>query len=293
MAIGVAMLGLALLALFPAPTMAQTSGATINVFCLDFGKDFPTGQTIQAKGLALDKVRGGLAYALSKGYINSNPYQVQLAVWHLQDNQPYHDLKNQGTTIAEEIVNNAGNVPTGDPNSISNLTVTNVKETSPQSAYGTATIQGSVDTKGLPVGFLLPASGSNFQNLVAVVVAGAPTPTATPAPTATAAPTQAAAANQNTNCNTTQGQNANTGQNQTGNNSQSQNASTTGQNANCNNAQAQVSAPGAVPSAGEGGVADGVASSSEALTRTFLLLGSVALVVLLSAGISWGLRQRR
>ena len=145
------------------PAQAQTSGNTINVFCLDFGKTFPEGQTIQAKGLALDKVRGGLSYALSKGYVTSQPYQVQLAMWNLQDSQPFHDLKNQGTTIAQEIVNNAATVPSGDATAIANLTITNIHETSPQSAYGTATIQGNAATNGLPVGFLLPASDGDLS----------------------------------------------------------------------------------------------------------------------------------
>jgi len=174
---------------------AQGTGATINVFCLDFGKDFPEGQTIAAKGLANDKVRSGLAYAQSKGYVSSNPYQVQLAVWNLQDNQPFHDQLNQGTTIAQEIVTNAGTTPGGDAAAVVNLTLTSIHETSPKAAYGTATVQGSANTSGLPVGFLLPASGANFQNLVAVVSAGsaqaAPTASGTAMTSATAAATAA------------------------------------------------------------------------------------------------------
>ncbi|HEX2909499.1 MAG TPA: hypothetical protein VH186_01730 [Chloroflexia bacterium] len=181
------------------------SGSTIYVFCLDFGKTFPAGQTIKAQGLANDKLRGGLNYALTKGYVTSDPYQVQLAMWQLQDNQPFHDTLNKGTTIAQEIVNNAGNAPSGDASAVSNLTVTNITESSPQSAYGTGTVQGNANTNGLPVGFLLPASGSNFQNLLAVVssnnaaattaaatTAAATTPAATTAAATTAAATTAA-----------------------------------------------------------------------------------------------------
>ncbi len=173
---------------------AASSGSTINVFCLDFGKTFPEGQTIKAQGLADTKVRAGLVYAISKGYVASQPYQVQLAMWRLQDNQAFHDLKNAGTTIAQEIVTNAGTAaaPSGDASQISNLTLTNIKETSPQSAYGTATIQGTVNTQGLPVGFLLPASGSNFQRLVAVVASAAPAQATTAAATTAAATTAAA-----------------------------------------------------------------------------------------------------
>ncbi|OJV96560.1 MAG: hypothetical protein BGO39_09895 [Chloroflexi bacterium 54-19] len=177
---------------------AAANGATINVFCLDFGKQFPTGQTIAAQGLADAKVRAGLAYALSKGYVTSQPYQVQMAVWQLQDGQPFHDLKNAGTTIAQEIVTNAGTAapPQGDASQVGSLTLTNIQETSPQSAYGTATVQGNLNTQGLPVGFLLPASGSNFQSLVVVVASGqqaqATTAPATTAAATTAAPTTAA-----------------------------------------------------------------------------------------------------
>jgi hypothetical protein len=173
---------------------SATSGSTINVFCLDFGKQFPTGQTITAKGLANDKIRAGLTYAISKGYITSQPYQVQMAVWQLQDGQPFHDLKNAGTTIAQEIVTNAGTAaaPQADASQVGNLTLTNVQETSPQSAYGTATVQGTINSQGLPVGFLLPASSSNFQNLVGVVSSGSAAQATTAAATTAAATTAAA-----------------------------------------------------------------------------------------------------
>ena len=153
--------------------LAQSTGATINVFCLDFQKAFPEGQTIKAQGLVNDKIRTALAYAESKGYVTSDPYEVQLAVWNLQDGQPFHDTQNKGTTIAQDIVSHAsGTPPSADTSALSNLTLTNIHQASPQAAYGTATIQGSVNTNGLPVGFLLPASASNFQSLVAVVSSG-------------------------------------------------------------------------------------------------------------------------
>lgn len=152
-----------------ATTSTQTAGTTINIFCLNFGKDYPTGQTIKAQGLANDRVRGALAYAISKNYITSNPYQVQLAVWNLEDNQPFHDTQGRGTTVAQEIVNNTGTTPTGNAGAVANLTLTNIQPATPDAFYGTATIQGNADTSGYPVGFLLPASAANFQNLVAVV----------------------------------------------------------------------------------------------------------------------------
>ncbi len=170
----------------------STAGSTIAVFCLDFGKDFPTGQSIKAVGLAPAKVRGALTYAANKGYVTSNPYQVQLAMWNLQDSQPFHDTLNQGTTIAQEIVTNATTAATGDASAISNLTIANVTETSPKGGYGTGTVQGSASTSGAPIGFLLPASAANFQSLVAVVATGSAVAPATTSAATTAAATTAA-----------------------------------------------------------------------------------------------------
>src|SRR3954451_9110352 len=168
------------LALVPLGISAQTttpgagtgaSGATINVFCMDFGKKFPEGQTIKAQGLADDKVRGALQYALSKGYVQSNPYQVQLAVWNIVDGQPFHDINNRGTTIAQEIVSNAASAPAGNASDVSNITVANLKAADANAAYGTGTASGSLPAN-VPVGFLLPASDGTFQRLVSVVASG-------------------------------------------------------------------------------------------------------------------------
>lgn len=177
---------------------AQTAGTTINVFCMDYGKTFPTGQSIQANGTAPANIQGALSYALSKGYISSNPYEVQLAVWHLRDGQAYHDFENKGTTIAQEIVTNANTATTGSTTAPANLTISNIHEFTADTGFGSGTIQGSTNTNNIPVGILLPASNPSFQGLVAVVAtanASTPTPaptaapTPSPAPTATAAPT--------------------------------------------------------------------------------------------------------
>lgn len=172
------------------PGAVAAPGAVINVFCLDFEKDFPVGQTIKAQGLADDKIRGALAYALSKGYVTNNPYQVQVAIYNLRDGQPLRDPRGEGTAIAQEIINNAGAVPsTGNPALLNNLTITGIQPATGERFFGTATIQGTVDASALPVGFILPASAANFQNLVAVVVPAQPAPTATAVATATPAPT--------------------------------------------------------------------------------------------------------
>jgi hypothetical protein len=153
----------------PGAGTSTTGGTTINVFCLDFGKKFPDGQSIKAQGLADDKVRSALNYALSKGYVQSNPYEVQLAVWNISDGQPFHDVNNRGTTIAQEIVSNAGTTaPTGSASDVTNITVSNLKAADANAAYGTGTVTGSLPTN-VPVGFVLPASDGTFQRLVSVV----------------------------------------------------------------------------------------------------------------------------
>ncbi|MDQ2787863.1 MAG: hypothetical protein M3Y58_22980, partial [Chloroflexota bacterium] len=196
------------LALVPIGVVAQTTtpgagtaggGTTINVFCLDFGKKFPDGQSIKAQGLADDKVRGALQYALGKGYVQSNPYQVQLAVWNIADGQPFHDVNNRGTTVAQEIVANAGSAPAGSAGDVSNITVANIKAADANAAYGTGTVTGTLPAN-VPVGFLLPASDGTFQRMVSVVASttgqagttAQTTGSATTAPTATVAATTAA-----------------------------------------------------------------------------------------------------
>ncbi len=169
---------------------SSAAGGTINLFCLDFGKKFPAGQTIKAQGLADDKVRGALSYALGKGYVQSNPYQVQLAVWNIRDGQAFHDINNRGTTVAQEIVSNAGTVPAGSASAVGDLTITNITAADANAAYGTGTVQGMI-ASNVPIGFVLPASDASFQGMVSVVVpAGSASAATTGSPvvsTATAA----------------------------------------------------------------------------------------------------------
>lgn len=183
-----------------------TGGTTINVFCLDFGKKFPEGQSIKAQGLADDKVRGALQYSLGKGYIQSNPYQVQLAVWNIVDGQPFHDVNNRGTTVAQEIVSNAGNAPAGSAGDVSNITVTNLKAADANAAYGTGAVSGSLPAN-VPVGFVLPAPDGTFQRLVSVVASttgqSSTTAQTTPAASGTTSAAGSAAAGTTTTTGTT------------------------------------------------------------------------------------------
>lgn len=75
-------------------------------FCLDFGKPFPTGE-MTGKGIADEKLRAALNYAVNKGQAENNPQQVELAVWFLRDNT-WHAPEH---AIAQEIVDNAITAP--------------------------------------------------------------------------------------------------------------------------------------------------------------------------------------
>src|SRR4051794_22318136 len=61
----------------------QTAVIQLRGFCIDPGKLFPSGITTPAY-VGDDAVRAGLYYAASKGYTQSNPFQVQSAIWFLQ-----------------------------------------------------------------------------------------------------------------------------------------------------------------------------------------------------------------
>ncbi len=90
---------------YPAPyviTLAPGASTSVPVqgFCMNYGKPFPS-KTLQAADLASDKVRAAVAYALQKGYVDSDPLQVQLAVWYLQDGKK---APGRTYTLANEII---------------------------------------------------------------------------------------------------------------------------------------------------------------------------------------------
>jgi hypothetical protein len=84
-------------------SMIIPAGGTVTLqvrgFCLDFGKPFPTGE-MRADGIADNKLRAALSYAVNAGQAEKNPQQVELAVWFLRDNA-WHAPEH---TIAQEIV---------------------------------------------------------------------------------------------------------------------------------------------------------------------------------------------
>ncbi len=97
---------------YPAPyviTLAPGETATLPVrgFCLNYGKPFP-GVGLQGADLAPVPVRAAVAYALQKGYVDSDPLQVQLAIWTLIEGK---QVPGQRYTLANEIVEFARNAP--------------------------------------------------------------------------------------------------------------------------------------------------------------------------------------
>jgi LPXTG-motif cell wall-anchored protein len=196
----------------PAPVTVPAGGTatlTVRGFCLDFGKPFPTSETM-TKGLAADKIREAFAYAIQKGYTEGNPQQVEQAIWFLRDNT-WHNPEH---AIGQEIVDNATSeflpVPTGNGMSLSDAVaqnkVTITASFAAQTAdhfYGDARIQikntGTADVQVyIPTGtvFTVPGSNGQFQDLAAYTLAdpaaqvtATAVSTSTPAATSTVAGT--------------------------------------------------------------------------------------------------------
>jgi hypothetical protein len=71
----------------------------VDAFCLDYGLPFPD-RPISPGELAPVEVRRAISYSVAQGYTQSIPYQVQLAIWHLDDGL-WHD---EAHDLAAEIV---------------------------------------------------------------------------------------------------------------------------------------------------------------------------------------------
>jgi hypothetical protein len=89
-------------------TLAPGQTATLNykMFCISFGMPL-TLDPVQFKGRSAHSAKHILAYAHSKGYVDSNPIQVQLAIWR----KTTGEWKAPDHAIADEILKNAGEVP--------------------------------------------------------------------------------------------------------------------------------------------------------------------------------------
>jgi hypothetical protein len=199
-------------------TIPANGSVTIQVrgFCLDFGEPFPTVPT-NASGPADAKVRQALNYAISKGYTEGNPEQVQQAIWYLRDNQ-WHS---EDRTIAQEIVNNATDANTpNDGGSGTSLaaaiaggqaSVTASFTPQTQDAFygdGNAEIRNLTGTElrvFMPIGVVFTAgAGGNFQDLIGYQLAAGQTEVqGTPQVTVQATITQQPTAQPSITANTT------------------------------------------------------------------------------------------
>ncbi len=217
LAVVVALACLLLTLLAATPLAAQTNGVdlppitvppgqqvvlTVKALCIQytmpFPRDFPP-----LVGLADPKYVQIVRYALSKGYVDSDPYQVQLALWRAQTGQWVNTYMR---ARAEEIFNNAGQAPPPPPGTGPSLldaiqanTVqvgyqkwTPVQDGLPDTAQpwlatgeivvrnpGTAPL-----TLSLPQGLFLDAPGRE-QDMILVFVPTQPQATGTPAATGT------------------------------------------------------------------------------------------------------------
>jgi hypothetical protein len=81
------------------------AGETVEIpvlgFCLNYSLPFP-GDTLSAGDLAVDGVRKSIAYATEQGYVESDPWQTQLAVWYFtEDSQKVNE---EHGAVADEII---------------------------------------------------------------------------------------------------------------------------------------------------------------------------------------------
>lgn len=182
----------------------QSTRVPAMFWCLDFGKPFPTAVNGPASR-APDPVLKVLAAAPA----TTDPYQMQLAVWHQADGV-WHDVAGRGTDTANSIINTSANLSVAAPSGAVTLdqAVKNNQATvaiegfqavndtgsgnvPPYSGKGTLVItnSGSAPLTLVVNGSVFqPTGGANAQTLVAQQVAQTATATATAATTSTVAP---------------------------------------------------------------------------------------------------------
>ena len=187
-------------------TIGAGKDATINIkaFCVEYGKPFARTFPTVSSNAVDPQVIQILRYAISKGYTESEPYQVQLAIWR----QTTGEWKGTDRTRAEEIFNNRGQAPAAGAASgtsivqaaaANNIQVTSVNwsplpaapEREPWAANGQlrVTNTGSSDlTVNIPTGIYIDAAATE-QDMVMYVTNAQAQATSTPAATATAAAT--------------------------------------------------------------------------------------------------------
>lgn len=100
--------GLALgqeVAALPAPFVVQiganaTAEIPVHGFCMDYGLPFP-GASLGIGELAPEPVRQAINYALGQGYVTTEPWQTQLAVWYFIEGAKVDE---EYSAVADEII---------------------------------------------------------------------------------------------------------------------------------------------------------------------------------------------
>jgi hypothetical protein len=89
-------------------TLAPGASATLafKVYCIEFGMP-PTKEPLSFKGRSEHDVADILHYAHWKGHVDTNPVQVQLAIWKRKTGE----WKANDHAIAEDILNNTSRAP--------------------------------------------------------------------------------------------------------------------------------------------------------------------------------------
>ena len=72
----------------------------VHGFCLDYGLPFP-GASLAIGDLAPDQVRQAIAYATEQGYVTTEPWQTQLAVWYFVEGARVDE---EYGAVADEII---------------------------------------------------------------------------------------------------------------------------------------------------------------------------------------------
>lgn len=78
----------------------ETMEIEVHGFCLNYGLPFP-GAELKPAELASEPLRNAAIYGLANGYIESNPFDFEKAIWYLSDGTR---LNGQDYTLADEII---------------------------------------------------------------------------------------------------------------------------------------------------------------------------------------------
>lgn len=164
----------------------ETARIPIKLWCLDFGKPFPTAITGPVSR-APDAAALALQAALASGATESDPYQTQLAIWRAADGT-FHDVGSGGHVLAAQIYSDSlklklSSVPTNTLTAAVSqgsvqVTIENFRPISDTAHSQLPTYSGTADlvvknTSKQSVSFIVldgtvyqPAGGANGQTLI-------------------------------------------------------------------------------------------------------------------------------